>query len=129
MPVTAKWHADGNIVIIMSEQGQLQCFDFALNCIKIQLLSEDITPSCVIDLSAYFRYVILLRLIVILKIYITTVNKYRRSLYRQTKLLKGCFGGHNVHNSTLRCANVSTDFCTFISYFEMLRFEWIPHSH
>lgn len=56
VPVTAKWHADGNIVIIMSEQGQLQCFDFALNCIKIQLLSEDITPSCVIDLSAYFRF-------------------------------------------------------------------------
>lgn len=42
------------MVAVASAQGQIQCYDFALSCIKMQCISEDVTPTSVIDLSAYF---------------------------------------------------------------------------
>lgn len=54
IPVIIRWHNDGYMVAIASAQGQIQCFDFALSCIKMQCISEDVTPTSVIDLSVYF---------------------------------------------------------------------------
>lgn len=54
VPSVVRWHADGYLVAVASDRGQLQCFDFALSCIKMQSLSEDVTPSGVIDLTVYF---------------------------------------------------------------------------
>lgn len=51
----ACWHSDGNMFAIGNERGQVQHFDIALNCIKSQMLSEDIVPANIIDLSSYFR--------------------------------------------------------------------------
>ncbi|XP_058803143.1 WD repeat-containing and planar cell polarity effector protein fritz [Phymastichus coffea] len=55
IPTLACWHTDGNIFAIGNERGQIQNFDLALNSIKIQMLSEDIAPANIVDLSSYFR--------------------------------------------------------------------------
>nr|CAD7400095.1 unnamed protein product [Timema poppensis] len=49
------WHPDGALVMVANERSQLQCFDIALSCIKNQLVSEDVTPSNLLDLASYFR--------------------------------------------------------------------------
>lgn len=54
VPSIVRWHADGYLATVASERGQLQCFDFALSCIKMQSISEDVTPSSVIDLAVNF---------------------------------------------------------------------------
>lgn len=54
VPSLVRWHTDGHIVAVASDRGEIQCFDFALSCIKMQALSEDITPSNITDLSVYF---------------------------------------------------------------------------
>lgn len=54
IPTHLSWHCDSAVVLVGNERGQLQFFDMSLNCIKSQLASEDITPSNLIDLSAYF---------------------------------------------------------------------------
>lgn len=54
IPKFAKWHAQGAIVVILNERGQLQYFDTALNAIKSQNAGEDCTPAAIIDLSGYF---------------------------------------------------------------------------
>lgn len=54
VPAIIKWHSDGYLSAVGSAKGQIQCFDSALNAIKIQSLSEDVCPSSVIDLSDYF---------------------------------------------------------------------------
>ncbi|XP_008214857.1 WD repeat-containing and planar cell polarity effector protein fritz isoform X1 [Nasonia vitripennis] len=51
----ACWHSDGNIFAIANERGQVQHFDIALTCVKSQMLSEDISPANIVDLSSYFR--------------------------------------------------------------------------
>lgn len=56
VPSLVRWHADGHIVAVASDRGEIQCFDFALSCIKMQALSEDITPSNITDLSVYFAH-------------------------------------------------------------------------
>lgn len=54
IPTLVSWHADSAIVLIANERGQLQSFDISLACIKSQLISEDMTPTNVLDLSSYF---------------------------------------------------------------------------
>lgn len=54
VPTIIRWHVDGYMVAVASARGQIQCFDFALSCIKMQCISEDVTPTSVIDLSVYF---------------------------------------------------------------------------
>lgn len=56
IPNSITWHCDSALVIIANERGQFQCFDISLSCVKNQLISEDITPSNVLDLSTYFNY-------------------------------------------------------------------------
>lgn len=54
IPTLATWHTDGAIVAILNDRGQLQYYDTALNCIKSQIVSEDLTPSAIVDLSGCF---------------------------------------------------------------------------
>lgn len=63
IPTQVSWHPDSAIVMIANERGQLQCFDISLSCIKNQLLSKDVTPSNILDLSSFFtRQPMLLKL-------------------------------------------------------------------
>lgn len=63
IPTQVAWHPDSSVIIIANERAQLQCFDISLSCIKNQLLSEDMTPSNVLDLSTFFvRQPMLLKL-------------------------------------------------------------------
>nr|CAD7570477.1 unnamed protein product [Timema californicum] len=55
IPTMVSWHPDGALVMVANERSQLQCFDIALSCIKNQLVSEDVTPSNLLDLASYFR--------------------------------------------------------------------------
>jgi hypothetical protein len=54
IPTQISWHPDSALFMIANERCQLQCFDISLACVKNQLLSEDITPSNIIDLSNFF---------------------------------------------------------------------------
>ncbi|XP_055608329.1 WD repeat-containing and planar cell polarity effector protein fritz [Uranotaenia lowii] len=54
IPTFVSWHSDSSVVMIGNEKGQLQCFDIALSCVRTQLMSEDIVPSSILDLSNYF---------------------------------------------------------------------------
>lgn len=54
IPTQVSWHPDSALCMIANERGQLQCFDISLSCIKNQLLSEDVTPSNILDLSSFF---------------------------------------------------------------------------
>lgn len=53
IPTHLAWHPDSAIVMIANERS-LQCFDISLSCIKNQLLTEDVTPSNILDLSSFF---------------------------------------------------------------------------
>lgn len=48
------WHCDSALVMVANERCQFQCFDLSLACVKNQLISEDMTPSNLLDLSGYF---------------------------------------------------------------------------
>uniref|UniRef100_A0A182QNS5 WD repeat-containing and planar cell polarity effector protein fritz n=1 Tax=Anopheles farauti TaxID=69004 RepID=A0A182QNS5_9DIPT len=56
IPTYVAWHSDSSVVMIANEKCQLQCFDIALSCVRMQLLSEthDGIPSGTFDLSNYF---------------------------------------------------------------------------
>lgn len=54
IPTLISWHCDAAILMIGNERCQLQCFDISLSCVKNQLLSEDLAPSSVFDLSVCF---------------------------------------------------------------------------
>ncbi|XP_052891916.1 WD repeat-containing and planar cell polarity effector protein fritz [Anopheles moucheti] len=56
IPTYVAWHSDSSVVMIANEKCQLQCFDIALSCVRMQLLSEtqDGIPSGTSDLSNYF---------------------------------------------------------------------------
>lgn len=54
IPTSIVWHPDSALIVIANERSQLQCFDIALSCIKNQVLSEDTTPSNILDLSSFF---------------------------------------------------------------------------
>ncbi|XP_058116655.1 WD repeat-containing and planar cell polarity effector protein fritz [Anopheles ziemanni] len=56
IPTYVAWHSDSSVVMIANEKCQLQCFDIALSCVRMQLLSEseDGIPSGTYDLSNYF---------------------------------------------------------------------------
>lgn len=54
IPSTIAFHPDSALFVIANERGQLQCFDISLSCVKNQLLSEDLGPSNLLDLSGYF---------------------------------------------------------------------------
>lgn len=56
IPTLVCWHPDGALIIVANERCQLQCFDCALACVKIQLVGEDLMPSVLLDLSVYFRH-------------------------------------------------------------------------
>lgn len=49
------WHPDGGIFVIANERCQFQILDAALATLKQQLLSEDVTQSNLLDITAYFR--------------------------------------------------------------------------
>lgn len=55
IPSMIRWHANGYLVAVASERGQIQCFDFALCCIKMNRIGEDIAASNTIDLSSYLN--------------------------------------------------------------------------
>lgn len=48
------WHPDSAIIVVSSDHAQIQAFDLGLAPIGNQLISEDITPSNVLDLSIFF---------------------------------------------------------------------------
>lgn len=53
IPQYVTWHCDSALLMISNERCQLQCFDISLSCVKNQLLSDEISPSAVLDLSQY----------------------------------------------------------------------------
>lgn len=55
IPNLLSWHCDGGLIFAANERGQFQCFDIALSCVRAQLLSEDVTPSNLVDLGCYFK--------------------------------------------------------------------------
>lgn len=55
IPNIVSWHNDGSLIMVANERSQFQCFDIALSCVRAQLLSEDLTPSNLIDLASYFK--------------------------------------------------------------------------
>lgn len=54
IPTMISWHCDSALIVIANERCQFQCFDISLACVKNQLISEDMTPSNLLDLSSYF---------------------------------------------------------------------------
>ncbi|KAM8945460.1 WD repeat-containing and planar cell polarity effector protein fritz homolog [Pelodytes ibericus] len=54
LPALIRWHPSGAIFVVSSNQGELQIFDMALTTIKMQLLSEDISPKSTLQCSKYF---------------------------------------------------------------------------
>ncbi|XP_058060180.1 WD repeat-containing and planar cell polarity effector protein fritz [Anopheles bellator] len=57
IPTYVAWHSDSSVVVIANEKCQLQCFDIALSCVRMQLLSdEDAIPSGTFDLSNHFGH-------------------------------------------------------------------------
>jgi WD40 repeat protein len=54
IPTSIAWHPDSALLLIANDRCQVQSFDIALSCIKNQILSEDTTPSNILDLSSYF---------------------------------------------------------------------------
>lgn len=51
----AVWHADGAVLAVANEKGQLQYFDCALNVVQSQLVSEEGFVNGIFDLSNYMR--------------------------------------------------------------------------
>ncbi|XP_049531237.1 WD repeat-containing and planar cell polarity effector protein fritz [Anopheles darlingi] len=57
IPTFVAWHSDSSVVMIANDKCQLQCFDIALSCVRMQLLSdEDAIPSGTFDLSNHFSH-------------------------------------------------------------------------
>ncbi|XP_037033814.1 WD repeat-containing and planar cell polarity effector protein fritz [Bradysia coprophila] len=54
IPTMISWHCDSALIVIANDRCQFQCFDVSLACVKNQLISEDMTPSNLLDLSSYF---------------------------------------------------------------------------
>lgn len=55
IPTLATWNYSGAIAVLSNEKGQIQYFDIALNCLKMQLLNDDSSQVQLIDLSTYFN--------------------------------------------------------------------------
>lgn len=55
IPSTIAFHPNSAFFAIANERGQLQFFDTSLSCIKNQLLSDDLGPSNVLDVSSYLN--------------------------------------------------------------------------
>lgn len=54
VPTQCAWHCDSALLCVANERSVLQCFDLALAPIGNQLLSENVTPLSLLDLSHYF---------------------------------------------------------------------------
>lgn len=54
IPTLATWNYGGAVAVLCNEKGQIQYFDTALNCLKVQLLNEDCSQNHLVDLSIYF---------------------------------------------------------------------------
>ncbi|XP_071537938.1 WD repeat-containing and planar cell polarity effector protein fritz homolog isoform X2 [Panulirus ornatus] len=54
IPSKIAWLYSGNILIVSNERGQIQCFDFALSLIRMQLVMEDPNPQRILDFSEHF---------------------------------------------------------------------------
>lgn len=54
VPNQCAWHCDSAMLCVANERSVLQCFDLALATIGHQLVSENVTPSSLLDLSHYF---------------------------------------------------------------------------
>ncbi|ALC38177.1 frtz [Drosophila busckii] len=54
VPTQCAWHCDSALLCVANERSVLQCFDLALAPIGNQLLSENVTPVSLLDLSHYF---------------------------------------------------------------------------
>lgn len=55
IPSIISWHPDGGVFVIANERCQCQILDAALGTLKQQLLSEDVTPGNLLDITSYFR--------------------------------------------------------------------------
>ncbi|XP_055386083.1 WD repeat-containing and planar cell polarity effector protein fritz isoform X2 [Condylostylus longicornis] len=53
-PKHSSWHSDSTVILIGNDEAKLQLFDYALNPISTQLMSEDIISSNILDISVYF---------------------------------------------------------------------------
>ncbi|SPP82300.1 WD repeat-containing and planar cell polarity effector protein fritz [Drosophila guanche] len=54
VPHQCAWHCDSAMLCVANERSVLQCFDLALATIGHQLVSENVTPLSLLDLSHYF---------------------------------------------------------------------------
>ena len=54
-PSLIRVHPDQALIVTASEKGLLQCFDIALNPIKLTFSHEESLGSAILDLSQYFR--------------------------------------------------------------------------
>ncbi|KAK3928665.1 WD repeat-containing and planar cell polarity effector protein fritz [Frankliniella fusca] len=55
IPSIVSWHPDGGLFVIANERCQLQVLDASLAVLKQQLLSEDVAPANLLDITSYFR--------------------------------------------------------------------------
>lgn len=55
IPTLVTWNVYGAVAALSNEKGQVQYFDTALNCLKVQLLNEESASAQIIDLSVYFN--------------------------------------------------------------------------
>lgn len=55
IPSVVSWHPDGGLFVIANERCQLQILDVSLAVLKQQLLSEDVSPGNLLDITPYFR--------------------------------------------------------------------------
>ncbi|XP_053568039.1 WD repeat-containing and planar cell polarity effector protein fritz homolog [Bombina bombina] len=51
LPVLIRWHPNGAIFVVGSNQGELQFFDMALSPIRAQILAEHISPKSTLQFS------------------------------------------------------------------------------
>ncbi|ESO86364.1 hypothetical protein LOTGIDRAFT_167175 [Lottia gigantea] len=61
-PACICWHPNGTVILVGSSRGDIQIFDIALSCLKIQLVEEEINPEKYLRVSRFFRFPPLLNL-------------------------------------------------------------------
>ncbi|XP_075452254.1 WD repeat-containing and planar cell polarity effector protein fritz homolog isoform X2 [Ascaphus truei] len=54
LPILIRWHPSGSVLVVSSNQGELQIFDMALSPFRVQLLAEDVSPKSTLQFNKQF---------------------------------------------------------------------------
>ncbi len=49
-----KWHPAGTLAFVCSLTGDLRCYDLGLNSLLFQTLSEEPSPTSLLNMARYF---------------------------------------------------------------------------